>query len=114
MEKYQLDQTKDEVQKILDNHLTEEQKFSIKDFSEEATFLLIDLLLEKDDSKREKIRNKIDKKIITHKKNIEIDIEKVLEIKDKLDEQKNRMSDLADLKNLINSDAALDEQLKNI
>jgi hypothetical protein len=109
-----LDNVKAEVQKILDKHLEENQRFSIQDLDEESTFLLIDLLLEKDEEKREQIRTKIQKKIKTNKMNIELDYENIMEIKDKLDYLKNDSNDLNNLKNTVNADSELDNQLNNI
>lgn len=109
-----LSEVKAEVQKILDNHLEDDKRFSIQDLDEESTFLLIELLLEKDATEREKIWDRIHKKVLTCEKNIEIDIEKVLEIKDKLDTQKNSVSSLNDLKNLMSAENLLNESLKNI
>lgn len=110
----ELSNVKAEVQKILDKHLPEDQRFSIQDLDEEGTFLLIDLLLEKDDKKREETRRKIEKKVSLHKMNLEIDFEKILEIKDKLSCLKNDFNDLDNLKNTVNTDTELDNQLNNI
>ena len=110
----QLNEVKTEVQKIIDRHLPEGQRFSIQDLDEEGTFLLIDLLLEKDDKKRKEIRTKIEKEISLHKMNLEIDYEKIMEIKDKLTCLKNDFNDLDNLKNIVNSDVELDEELENI
>lgn len=110
----QLNEVKTEVQKILDNHLEKNQRFSIQDLDEESTFLLIDLLVEKDDSEREKNRNKIEKNILYNRMNLEITYEKILEIKDKLNIQKNEINDLKKLEELINTEKDLDEELNNI
>jgi hypothetical protein len=110
----QLNEVKTEVQKILDNHLEDDQRFSIQDLDEESTFLLIDLLVEKDDSEREKNRNKIEKNILYNRMNLEITYEKILEIKDKLNIQKNEINDLKKLEELINTEKDLDEELNNI
>lgn len=114
MDKEKLDAVKAEVQRILDNHLEEDQRFSIQDFDEESTFLLIDLLLEKDDLEREHIRAEIQEKITINQMNIELTYEQIMEIKDKLWSLKNDYNDLNDLKNIINSDSELDNQLNNI
>ena len=109
-----LNEIKDEVQKILDNHLEEGQRFSIQDLDEESVFLLIDLLLEKDDLEREKIRAQIEENLSVHQMNFELTYEWILEIKDKLDYLRNNFSDLNNLRNLIDSELELDEQLNNI
>ncbi len=114
MSKENLSEVKAEIQKILDNHLEENQRFSIQDLDEEATFLLIDLLLEKDDKKRKEIRTKIEKEISLHKMNLEIDYEKIMEIKDKLTCLKNDFNDLDNLKNIVNSDVELGKQLDDM
>jgi hypothetical protein len=110
----QLSGVKSEVQKILDNHLEEDQRFSIQDLDEESTFLLIDLLLEKDDLEREHIRAKIHEKITTSKMDLELDYERIMEIKDKLNYLKNDFNDLDDLKNTVNTDSELGNQLNSI
>ena len=109
-----LNEIKNEVQKILDNHLEENQRFSIQDLDEESTFLLIDLLLEQDDLEREKIWAKIEENLTIHQMNLEITYERILEIKDKLDYLRSNFSDLNNLRALIDSDLELDEQLNNI
>ena len=110
----QLNEVKSEVQNIIDRHLSEDQRFSIQDLDEEGTFLLIDLLLEKDDKKRKEIRTKIEKEISLHKMNLEIDYEKIMEIKDKLTCLKNDFNDLDNLKNIVNSDVELGKQLDDM
>ena len=110
----ELSNVKAEVQKILDKHLEEKQRFSIQELDEESTFLLIDLLLEKNEERRKQIRTKIQKKIKTNKMNIELDYENIMEIKDKLEYLKNDSNDLDNLKNTVNADSELDNQLNNI
>ena len=110
----ELSEVKTEVQKILDHYLPKDKSFSIQDLDEEATFLLIDLLLEKDDKKRKEIRTKIEKEISLHKMNLEIDYEKIMEIKDKLTCLKNDFNDLDNLKNIVNSDVELGKQLDDM
>jgi hypothetical protein len=110
----QLSGVKSEVQKILDNHLEEDQRFSIQDLDEESTFLLIDLLLEKDDLEREHIRAQIHEKIAIAKMNLELDYEKIMEIKDKLNYLKNDYNDLDNLKNLVNADLELGKHLNDM
>jgi hypothetical protein len=114
MSNEELEDIKAEVQKILDKHLEEDQRFSIKDFDEESTFLLIDLLLEKDDLKRKKIWDKIKKKVSICEMNIKLTYESVMEINDKLRLQKNEISNLDDLKNTVESDKNLEEKIENI
>lgn len=114
MQEEKLNEIKNEVQKILDAHLEPEQRFSIQDFDEESTFLLIELLLEKDDLERDKIWAKIEEQISTHRMNLELNYEWINEIKDKLSYLKNDFNDLNDLKNLINYDVDLDSQINDI
>ena len=93
-----LKKIKAEVQKILDNHLDENQRFSIEDLDEEGTFLLIDLLTEKDDKRREEIWTQITDKISELQMDIDLTNNSVLEIKDKLDFHDNEIKDLSSLK----------------
>lgn len=110
----ELEKIKQFVQKILDKYIEPENRFSIKDLDEESVFLLIDLLLEKDELEREKIWAQIDEKIREHKINLRVDFESVKEIKDILDFQKIEVSDLSDLKELVNIENDFEESLKNI
>ncbi len=111
----QLDEVKNQVQKILDKYLPVEQGFSVQNLNEESVFLLIDLLLEKDDLERWRIRFKIQEKIRENQMNIELDHEKILKIRDKLSYLKeNHFQNLNDLKNIVNVDSELDNQLDNI
>ena len=114
MQTKELKEIKTEVQKILDNHLGENERFSIQDLDEDSVFLLIDLLLEKDDLKRKNILTKLKNKMKSTQMNFEIDYEKIKEIKENIDSLKTNFSNLGDLKNDINSDSELNNQLKNI
>lgn len=109
-----LNAIKAEVQKILDKHLNEDERFSIEDLDEEWTFLLIDLLLEKDEGKRTQIFEKINAKLLNSQKNIRLIYENILQIKDTLDYQKSERLDLTDLENLIDTEYNLDNQLNNL
>lgn len=109
-----LKKIKAEVQKILDNHLDENQRFSIEDLDEEGTFLLIDLLTEKDDKRREEIWDQITNKISELQMDIDLTNNSVLEIKDKLDFHDNEIKDLSSLKEWINLDINLEQQIQNM
>ena len=110
----QLKKVKAEMQKIIDRHLPGDQSFFIQNLDEEATFLLIDLLIEKDQIEREKIRAKIEENIKSNKMDIELTNEEIMKIKDKLDFLKNNFNNLNELKNIIDSDSELDNHLNNI
>ncbi len=58
-----LAETKKILQSILDKHLPPEVRFSVKDFDREEIWYVSRLLLEKDDKKRELIRNEISEKV---------------------------------------------------
>ena len=111
MSEKKLDETKNEVQKILDNHLEEDQRFSIKDLDEESTYFLIDLLLEKNDKDREKA---LKEHILEHRKNLKLLYAKIMEIKDKIDHQRNNVNNLRDLKNDIIADSQLKKHMDEI
>jgi hypothetical protein len=49
------------LQSILDRHLPPEKRLSVESFDKESVFYLCNLLLEKDDNKRDIIWKKIDK-----------------------------------------------------
>ena len=106
-----LNEIKNEVEKILDNHLEENQKISIQDLDEESTFLLIDLLLEKDDTKREETWDMLHKKILNEEQSIELDLNEILKIKDLLYTEKFNIQSIRDLKNMILLDKTLDDSL---
>lgn len=114
MSKENLPKVKEEVQKILDNHLEENQRFSIQDLDEESTFLLIDILTENDDLERKNLRAQIEGKIKDNKINLHSTYEKISLIKCKLDFQKNEIKDLGDLKNIIHTENELDNKLEDI
>jgi hypothetical protein len=106
-----LESIKDEVQKILDRHLKPEERFSVQDCDENTIYLLIDLLLEKDDKKRKKIREKIEKEIINIHSNIDQTYNSILEIQDKIAFQKDEVKNINNLKNTINAENELDNEL---
>ena len=114
MSKENLSEVKREVQKILDNHLEENQRFLIQDLDEESTFLLIDMLTENDDLERENLRAQIEGKIKDNKINLHSTYKKICLIKCKLDFQKNEIKDLGDLKNIIHTENELDNKLEDI
>lgn len=114
MDKEKLENVKNEVQKIINNHLEEDQRFSIQDFDEESTYLLIDLLLENNDQEKELIRTKIQNKIKSNKMDVELTYEQIMEINDKLNQLKNNYNDLIDLKNTFDADLELNKQLDDI
>lgn len=114
MEEEKLKQVKWEIQAILNRHLEPEHRFSIQDLDEESVFLLIDLLLEKNDLERERIRAKIQKKIKDSQFYLDSTYNSILEVQDKLNFQKNKVNDLDDLKELIHTEDDLDKNLKEI
>jgi hypothetical protein len=110
----ELSGVKTQIQKIIDNHLEEDQRFSIKDLDEESTFLINELLLEKDKDKREQKRANIKGKIKTNEMNTELTYNQITKIKDQLTYQKNTINDLGHLNDEIIEDKKLNEKLKNI
>lgn len=109
-----LENIKYQVQKILDNHLWKEERFSIDDLDETWIFLLIDLLLENDESKREDIFKWIYKEYLNSQENIKLIYENILMIADKLEYQKDEMNNLNNLVEDINNDTNLSQKLANI
>ena len=109
-----LNEVKKQVQTILDHHLPEEKRFSVEELNEEGLFLLIDLLLEKDDKKRENMFKDIKKRIKLAKKDLRITYTKILEIKDKVDYTKHNSKTLQDLWNSIESDNEFDSKLQDL
>ncbi|MCR5412199.1 MAG: hypothetical protein K6E76_04375 [Patescibacteria group bacterium] len=109
-----LNEVKKQVQAILDHHLPEEKRFSVAELDEEQVFFLIDLLLEKDDKKRENMFKDIKKRIKLAKKDLRITYTKILEIKDKVDYTKHNSQTLQDLWNSIESDNEFDSKLQDL
>ena len=114
MQQEKLNEIKNEVQKILDRHLEPEQRFSVQDLDEESVFLLINLLLEKDDLERERIWAAIEERTLIKQIDLRINVESIKEIKDKLDYQKISNRDVNELQEIINTEKDLDEKLDEI
>ncbi len=114
MQQEKLNEIKNEVQKILDRHLEPEQRFSVQDLDEESVFLLINLLLEKDDLERERIWAAIEERTLIKQIDLTINVESIKEIKDKLDYQKISNRDVNELQEIINTEKDLDEKLDEI
>ena len=111
METSELNEIKKQVQNILDRHLKPEERFSIQDLDEDSVFLLIDLLNEKDDKKREKIREEVHQRIINLKLKLRLTTNSVMKIKDTYNCQKEENRNLGDLMESINDDNTLNDQL---
>ncbi len=114
MQQEKLQEIKGEVQKILDAHLEPEQRFSVQDLDEESIFLLISLLLEKDDLEREKIWAAIEERTLIKQIDLRVNVESIKAIKDKIDYQKISNRDVNELQEIINTEKDFDDKLSEI
>ena len=114
MQSEKLEEIKNEVQKILDNHLKGKNRILINNFDEESIYDLIELLLAKNDKKWKQVRTKIEKKINTEKMHIDKNYQKLINIIDKLNIIRNENYNIKFLKNEINLDEDLKKKLENI
>jgi hypothetical protein len=109
-----LAETKKILQSILDKHLPPEVRFSVKDFDREEIWYVSRLLLEKDDKKRELIRNEISEKVKNLKHEYETKFSEVMKYKELFDNQKKTNNEKGNLLNDIESDKEIDTALENI
>ena len=104
MEQMSLNQVKGELQKIIDNHLEEWDRFSVQNLNEEQTYLVVDLISKKNDKKREEVRKKVKEKEKETAKKIKLKLNQVYKIEEELKLEKNKKIDLNNLLNEINAE----------
>lgn len=114
MEETHLQEEKEIIQKILDNHFEPERRFSIQDLDEDQVLLLIELLLEQDKLEREKIRITIEEQILDSQKKIDITYSEIEKIKALVDDEKINKEALSELPNLMKLDSDFETNLLNI
>lgn len=111
MDEKNLNEIKNYIQSLFDKYLPIEERFSIKDFNEELTFILVDLLLEKDEVKRAIIYKNLYDKAIKLDKEINWDYQEIVKISNKIILWKMEDQERKELENIEKS---FDEQLNNL
>lgn len=111
MEQKNLNEIKDYIQKLLDKYLPEDDRFNIKDFDEELTFILVDLLIEKDETKKVGIYKKLYEKAEILNKKIKWEYDEIVKISNKIILQKFKKQEEKELEDI---EKLFDEKLKNI
>lgn len=84
MDEKNLYEVKEYLQNLLDKYLSEEDRFSIIDFDEELILVLVDLLLERDETKKYDIYDKLQEKSIQLDKKIKLDHKQIIKISNKI------------------------------
>lgn len=111
MDEKNLYEIKEYLQNLLDKYLPKEEWFDIQNFDEELIFILVDLLLEKDETKKIDIYNKLYKKSEQLDEKIKWDCEKISKISNKIILWKIHKKEAEELKNFEKS---FDEILANL
>lgn len=113
MEQTKLNEVRLFLQWLLDKYLEPDQRFSLEEVDENMLFLLIDLLLEKDNLEREKIWVEIEQQLIESYQWLIKDYKIIMEIKNGIILKKLKRQEEERLKNL-DSLEEFDEKLKDI
>ncbi len=106
---YDLNSIKDILQEILKNHLPEKSQFSVQDFDEHGVTKIIELLLEKDNEKRELLWQEIENGYQTASNDFRNTYQKILEIHDQVQITEQLGSSLKELKANIKNNESLSE-----
>ena len=106
---YDIDSIKSILQGILDKHLPEGQQISVQEFDEQGIVWLIQLLLEKDDKKREQLWQEIEDKYQVASNDFRNTYQKILEICDQIKITEQLGTSLVELKSNIKNDHSLSQ-----
>ena len=104
---YDIDSIKSILQGILDKHLPEGQQISVQELDEQGIVWLIQLLLEKDDKKREQLWQEIEDKYQVASNDFRNTYQKILEIYDQIKITEQLGTSLVELKSNIKNDQSL-------
>ena len=104
---YDIDSIKSILQGILDKHLPEGQQISVQELDEQGIVWLIQLLLEKDDKKREQLWQEIEDKYQVASNDFRNTYQKILEICDQIKITEQLGTSLVELKSNIKNDQSL-------
>ena len=100
----ELKECRETVQSIIDNHLPEDKRFSVENFSQEALYYISSFLLEKDEEKKKEIRENFQKEMAEINRNEQIKLrEEYLEVIAKKQEYDTIMNSFSDLDNLLDN-----------
>ena len=113
-EQISLQEKKTIVQRIINNHLPEEERFSIDGLSNDRLEFLVEFLLEEDEIERNKIWVRLEEEIEETKNNLKISTLEVQKIKDLLDHEKLEKWKLQNLLNLVHSEKELEQEIKDL
>ena len=108
----ELNECKTIIQKIIDKHLPEEKRFSVKDFSQEEIWYLSKLFLAETNKERDKIRKEMDDKQKTAHQNFLEQIEDINYHKDKYNTIFNTIDEINSLNTDIDLNSDLDSALQ--
>lgn len=106
---YDIDSIKSILQGILDKHLPEGQQISVQELDEQGIVWLIQLLLEKDDKKREQLWQEIQDKYQVASDDFRNTYQKILEIYDQIKITEQLGTSLVELKSNIKNDQSLSQ-----
>ena len=101
------------LQKIIDKHLPEGERFSIQEINEEQIWFLIEVFLEKDEIERDRIWANLEAEIEESRQNIQESMAEIQKIKELLDAEKVDKTDLIDLMNIVNTDNSFEKRLND-
>ena len=113
-EQISLQEKKTIVQRIINNHLPEKERFSIDGLSNDKLEFLVEFLLEEDEIERDKIWARLEEEIEETKNNLKISTLEVQKIKDLLDHEKLEKWKLQNLLNLVHSEKELEQEIKDL
>lgn len=113
-EQISLQEKKTIVQRIINNHLPEKERFSIDGLSNDRLEFLVEFLLEEDEIERDKIWARLEEEIEETKNNLKISTLEVQKIKDLLDHEKLEKWKLQNLLNLVHSEKELEQEIKDL
>ena len=106
---YDIDSIKSILQGILDKHIPEGQQISVQELDEQGIVWLIQLLLEKDDKKREQLWQEIEDKYQVASNDFRNTYQKILEICDQIKITEQLGTSLVELKSNIKNDQSLSQ-----
>lgn len=106
---YDIESIKSILQGILDKYLPEGQQISVQELDEQGIVWLIQLLLEKDDKKREQLWQEIEDKYQVASNDFRNTYQKILEIYDQIKITEQLGTSLVELKSNIKNDQSLSQ-----
>lgn len=116
--KEELEEYKKTVQDIIDKHLPEDKRFSVKNFTQEWLYYLSSLFLEKNPERRKKIYKEVEIKKDEAEKRFKEAEYKFLELNNEIVKKKeeydkifNTINELNSLSNNVNIDQELDSNI---